>query len=80
MSIRDAGWLKASPFTQSIVQSPYRACLLVSLAPATFRYQAHPDDDTELSTRVRDLATRYPRYGYRRMVVAQPRAIAISRL
>jgi putative transposase len=41
--------------------------VLVSLAPATFRYRAHPDDDTELSTRVRDLATRYPRYGYRRI-------------
>jgi putative transposase len=47
--------------------SAYRACLLVSLAPATFRYQAHPQDDTELNTRVRDLATRYPRYGYRRI-------------
>jgi putative transposase len=41
--------------------------LLVSLAPATFRYRAHPDDDTELSTRIRGLATRYPRYGYRRI-------------
>lgn len=40
---------------------------MVSLAPATFRYQAHPDDDTELSTRIRSLATRYPRYGYRRI-------------
>ena len=40
---------------------------MVSLAPATFRYQAHPDDDTDLSTRIRGLATRYPRYGYRRI-------------
>jgi putative transposase len=47
--------------------SAYRACLLVSLAPATFRYQAHPDDDSELIARVDDLATRYPRYGYRRI-------------
>lgn len=45
----------------------YRACLLLSLAHATFRYQAHPDDDTELSNRVHDLATRHPRYGYRRI-------------
>jgi len=44
-----------------------RACLLVSLAPAPFRYQAHPQHDTELNTRVRDLAPRYPRYGYRRI-------------
>jgi putative transposase len=47
--------------------SVYRACLLLSLAHATFRYQAHPDADTELSTRLGDLATRYPRYGYRRI-------------
>jgi putative transposase len=47
--------------------SAYRACLLLSLAHATFRYQAHREEDTELVTRVRDLATRYPRYGYRRI-------------
>src|SRR4029078_12465567 len=47
--------------------SAYRACLLVSLAHATYRYRTHPDDDTELSTRIRGLATRYPRYGYRRI-------------
>lgn len=41
--------------------------MLVSLAPATFRYRAHPDDDTDLSTRICGLATRYPRYGYRRI-------------
>jgi putative transposase len=47
--------------------SAYRACQLVSLAYATFRYQAHPEDTTELTARIRDLATRYPRYGYRRI-------------
>ena len=41
--------------------------MLVSLAHATFRYQAHVDDDTELVGRVRALTTRYPRYGYRRI-------------
>lgn len=47
--------------------SAHRACLLVSLTYATFRYQAHSTDDTELVNRVRDLAARYPRYGYRRI-------------
>lgn len=47
--------------------STHRACLLISLAYATFRYQAQSTDDTELINRVRDLAARYPRYGYRRI-------------
>ena len=47
--------------------SVQRACVLAALPRATFRYQAHPDDDTELVGRVRELAARYPRYGYRRI-------------
>jgi hypothetical protein len=43
--------------------SVHRACLLASLVRSTFRYRAHPDDDTELVSRVRELAARYPRYG-----------------
>lgn len=41
--------------------------MLVSLARTTFRYQAQTDDDSELLKRVQELATRYPRYGYRRI-------------
>lgn len=48
--------------------SAHRACLLASLADATFRYQAHPDDDTALIEHIHELATRYPRYGYRRIL------------
>jgi putative transposase len=47
--------------------SVQRACLLASLARATFRYQAHPDDQSKLVSQVRELAARYPRYGYRRI-------------
>ena len=47
--------------------SIHRACLLVSLADATFRYMAHPNDDATLIEQLRELATHYPRYGYRRI-------------
>lgn len=47
--------------------SVHRACLLVALADATFHYQPHPIDDTALMKQVHELATRYPRYGYRRI-------------
>lgn len=47
--------------------STHRACLLLSLADATFRYEAHPTDDTTLIEQIQELATRYPRYGYRRI-------------
>lgn len=47
--------------------SAYRACTSVSPAHATFRYQAHPEQDSELVSCFRALASRYPRYGYRRI-------------
>jgi hypothetical protein len=34
----------------------------------TYRYQAHDTDDTELCNQIRELATHYPRYGYRRII------------
>lgn len=39
----------------------------MSLARTTFRYEAHPDDDTALIEQIQELATHYPRYGYRRI-------------
>lgn len=62
--------------------STYRSCLLVSLAYATFRYQSHCDDDTDLISCVRVLATRYPRYGYRRItaLVRQTQAVNQKRI
>jgi putative transposase len=46
-----------------------RACALVQLARSTFRYLAHPRDDTELLAHIRELVARHPRYGYRRISV-----------
>ena len=46
-----------------------RACALLQLARSTFRYLAHPRDDTELLAQIRELVARHPRYGYRRISV-----------
>lgn len=42
---------------------------MVAIHRATFPYTAHPADDTALLTQIQDLATRHPRYGYRRISV-----------
>jgi putative transposase len=47
--------------------SQRRACVLLQLQRSTFGYQARPESDTELTTRVAELARRHPRYGYRRV-------------
>lgn len=47
--------------------SVQRACVLVELQRSTFRYVAHPRDDTALVDQLHVLTKRYPRYGYRRM-------------
>jgi putative transposase len=47
--------------------SVQRACALLHLHRSTFRYAAHPRDDTQTVTHMQSLATRHPRYGYRRM-------------
>jgi putative transposase len=46
-----------------------RACALVQIHRSTFQYLAHPTDDTPLLTQIQQLATHYPRYGYRRISV-----------
>lgn len=50
--------------------SERRACRLVGLARSTARYgsQPKPDDDETIS-RIRELATKHKRYGYRRIAV-----------
>lgn len=58
--------------------SIYRACLLASLAYATFRYQVQRADDTELVNHVRALAPRYPRYGYRRITALVRQAQVVN--
>jgi putative transposase len=44
-----------------------RACQLVAIHRSTFRYVAHPGDDDPLLAKVKQLAERHPRYGYRRI-------------
>jgi len=44
-----------------------RACALLQLHRSTFRYAAHPRDDTLVVARMETLAAQNPRYGYRRM-------------
>ncbi len=44
-----------------------RACTLVQIHRSTFRYVAHPRDDTTLVAQLQTLSARHPRYGYRRM-------------
>ena len=43
-----------------------RACGLVGMARSSFRYEPHPRDDAELTERVKKIAHRHKRYGYRR--------------
>ncbi|CAA9365330.1 MAG: Integrase [uncultured Chloroflexia bacterium] len=47
--------------------SVQRACALLSLHRSTFRYDAHPRDDTQTLSRMQRLAAQNPRYGYRRI-------------
>ena len=47
--------------------SVQRACALLQLHRSTFRYAAHPRDDTQTVTQMQRLAAQNPRYGYRRI-------------
>ena len=49
--------------------SVQRACVLVQIHRSTFRYTAHPADDTALLRQIQELAAPHPRYGYRRISV-----------
>ncbi len=40
-----------------------RACALVQIHRATFRYVAHPPDDTALLNQIQALVEQHPRYG-----------------
>src|SRR5215211_6494996 len=55
-----------------------RACALVRLARSTFRYIAQPNDDALLLEQLRELATRHPRYGYRRISVLLRRTVQVN--
>lgn len=45
-----------------------RACELLELHRSTYRYVAHGPDDSVLLSEMQQLAQRYPRYGYRRII------------
>jgi putative transposase len=47
--------------------SVQRACAVVQIHRSTFRYVAHPCDDTALVREIKHLAEQHPRYGYRRI-------------
>lgn len=49
--------------------SVQRACALVQIHRSTFRYAAHPPEDTTLLSQIQALAEQHPRYGYRRITV-----------
>jgi putative transposase len=49
--------------------SVQRACMVVQMHRSSFRYVAHPTDDTPLLGRIQGLALQHPRYGYRRISV-----------
>lgn len=49
--------------------SVQRACALIQIHRSTFRYTAHPPDDTALLSQIQALAEQHPRYGYRRITV-----------
>jgi len=44
--------------------SERKACSLVGLSRTGLRYQRKPNDDKQLRSRLRELAAKYPRYGY----------------
>jgi putative transposase len=49
--------------------SERRACRLIGMHRWTFRYPGKPRDDRSLRERIRELAHRWPRFGYRRLIV-----------
>ena len=49
--------------------SVQRACRVVQMHRSSFRYVAHPPDDTPLLGQMHGLAAHHPRYGYRRISV-----------
>ena len=44
--------------------SERRSCQLVGISRSSYHYQAHPRDEEEIRSRLCELASQYPRYGY----------------
>jgi putative transposase len=60
--------------------SAQRACALVQIHRSTFRYVAHPNDDTALQNQIQALALQHPRYGYRRISVLIIRSLMVNQM
>jgi putative transposase len=58
--------------------SVQRACALAHIHRSTYRYSAHPSDDTALLSQIQTLAEQHPRYGYRRITVLLNRAEKVN--
>lgn len=58
--------------------SVLRACALMQLDRSTFRYLAHPADDTALVIQLQELVAQHPRYGYRRISVLVGRTAKVN--
>ena len=53
--------IKAKSYSQR------RACRLVGIDPRVYRYRSRRPDDADLRERLRDLAGKHRRFGYRRL-------------
>ena len=53
--------------------SERRACRLLSVDRSSYRYEAVPDRNTELRSKLVELARQKPRFGYRRLHVVLTR-------
>ena len=54
--------------------SERRSCVLAGLSRSSLRYVAHPRDDRDLAQRLREIAGKHKRYGYRRALAVLRRA------
>ncbi len=59
-------------------RSVQRAGQLVGIHRSTFHYAAHPPDNTALVDQIQSLATRHPRYGYRRIHALRTRTQRVN--
>jgi len=57
---------EAVRFLHGLRVSQRRGCALLKIGWSSYRYAAHPRDDGPLKERLREIARKYPRYGYRR--------------
>jgi putative transposase len=57
---------EAVRFLNGFQVSQRRGCALLQIGWSSYHYVAHPRDDGPIKERLREIARKYPRYGYRR--------------